>query len=479
MESMREKEESLREYACIGDIEGTTYLANLGINVNSQNSNNGWTALHWACKRNHLSIVALLLKYGADKTLKSFHNQLPHDLTYDQNIINLLNTTDNKKCNISNLSDSVNKSPDNLIIIPNYLQNPKFIHAKPQIKDRSYKSNKENFDKTQDLNSSDKGIYCHFCGNYNLLKNNQIHNSHPSTDNTDFIIKARIADSIIHDFVEIHLNHLSNQHLTLEGFGLECLKQLITSNLYNQPFFQILTVNDYKRCRINMSLPLYLEFIQKIAQTNFSKRSSIQGDKQVPKNENDQFPWKYATNFLKIRKLPNTVLTKNQQLSSLESFQEIELILDTQFYETILKTSKISSLTKNDYSPDYSFIKKTSWVIGAKVFAPIKNKIALACSNKQSTIGHNFSFDSRNLDINHYNRKLYNNGTNLTSIININDSHLTNPNASDNHFIDCDDPIIEEEAITGSSHPDVPLYIPNKNKSESKAGTKLQQKLSV
>ncbi|XP_065317470.1 uncharacterized protein LOC135925863 isoform X6 [Gordionus sp. m RMFG-2023] len=387
MESMREKEESLREYACIGDIEGTTYLANLGINVNSQNSNNGWTALHWACKRNHLSIVALLLKYGADKTLKSFHNQLPHDLTYDQNIINLLNT--------------------------------------------------------------------------------------------NFIIKARIADSIIHDFVEIHLNHLSNQHLTLEGFGLECLKQLITSNLYNQPFFQILTVNDYKRCRINMSLPLYLEFIQKIAQTNFSKRSSIQGDKQVPKNENDQFPWKYATNFLKIRKLPNTVLTKNQQLSSLESFQEIELILDTQFYETILKTSKISSLTKNDYSPDYSFIKKTSWVIGAKVFAPIKNKIALACSNKQSTIGHNFSFDSRNLDINHYNRKLYNNGTNLTSIININDSHLTNPNASDNHFIDCDDPIIEEEAITGSSHPDVPLYIPNKNKSESKAGTKLQQKLSV
>ena len=48
--SMSALEEQLRESACYGDVDAMTPLLQSGVNVNSANSMNGWTALHWACK---------------------------------------------------------------------------------------------------------------------------------------------------------------------------------------------------------------------------------------------------------------------------------------------------------------------------------------------------------------------------------------------------------------------------------------------
>ena len=102
-----EMEEKLREAACFGDIEGvkeliarsappsprspeppldnylhlrsctftctsnSTFASTCtctclprGVNTNSQHDINGWTALHWAAKRNHLNIVNLLCNHG-------------------------------------------------------------------------------------------------------------------------------------------------------------------------------------------------------------------------------------------------------------------------------------------------------------------------------------------------------------------------------------------------------------------------------
>ena len=41
-------EEQLRESACYGDVDAMTSLLQAGVNVNSVNAMNGWTALHWA-----------------------------------------------------------------------------------------------------------------------------------------------------------------------------------------------------------------------------------------------------------------------------------------------------------------------------------------------------------------------------------------------------------------------------------------------
>ena len=51
------EEEQLRESACYGDVESLTTLIRGGVDVNSQHKINGWTALHWACKRNELNAI--------------------------------------------------------------------------------------------------------------------------------------------------------------------------------------------------------------------------------------------------------------------------------------------------------------------------------------------------------------------------------------------------------------------------------------
>ena len=49
------------------------------IDINSQNKLNGWTALHWAYKRNHTKIIEFLIKNGA-KEIKNFKGEIPSDL---------------------------------------------------------------------------------------------------------------------------------------------------------------------------------------------------------------------------------------------------------------------------------------------------------------------------------------------------------------------------------------------------------------
>ena len=44
-------EENLREAACNGDIEALESILTNGIDVNSKNKMNGWTALHWVARR--------------------------------------------------------------------------------------------------------------------------------------------------------------------------------------------------------------------------------------------------------------------------------------------------------------------------------------------------------------------------------------------------------------------------------------------
>ena len=56
-------EEQFRESACYGDVDAMSSLLKAGVNVNSVNKMNGWTALHWACKVNSNNIPATLITH--------------------------------------------------------------------------------------------------------------------------------------------------------------------------------------------------------------------------------------------------------------------------------------------------------------------------------------------------------------------------------------------------------------------------------
>jgi len=115
-----EMEEKLREAACFGDIEGVKELIARGVNTNSQHDINGWTALHWAAKRNHLNIVNLLCNHGADKNVTTNKGEVAAQLTSEGVIKVLLNAQASKLAPLPAAPAKETK----LAITPNYIKNP-------------------------------------------------------------------------------------------------------------------------------------------------------------------------------------------------------------------------------------------------------------------------------------------------------------------------------------------------------------------
>ncbi|KAF7659208.1 hypothetical protein LDENG_00001510 [Lucifuga dentata] len=117
----KELQERLREASAIGDIDEVRKLVESGVNVNSQNEINGWTCLHWACKRNHKHVVSYLLSCGADKEILTAKDELASQLTSKPEIKRLLGVE---------VEEVPEVKETELPIIPSYLSNPPFMYSK-------------------------------------------------------------------------------------------------------------------------------------------------------------------------------------------------------------------------------------------------------------------------------------------------------------------------------------------------------------
>ncbi|XP_066056739.1 ankyrin repeat domain-containing protein 40-like isoform X2 [Chamaea fasciata] len=113
----RELEERLREAAALGDVTEVRRLLGAGANIDSRNEINGWTCLHWACKRNHVQVVSCLLEAGADKQVLTAKGELPAQLTSKPDIRRILGEEQTECHGMKDL---------NLPIVANYLANPPF-----------------------------------------------------------------------------------------------------------------------------------------------------------------------------------------------------------------------------------------------------------------------------------------------------------------------------------------------------------------
>ncbi|KAG7335027.1 hypothetical protein KOW79_001623 [Hemibagrus wyckioides] len=125
----KELQERLREASAIGDLDEVRTLVESGVNINSQNEINGWTCLHWACKRNHKHIVAYLLNSGADKEILTAKDELAVQLTSKPEIRRLLGVEEEE-------TEPEAKEAE-LPIIPNYMTNPPFLYCKKDKSDLS------------------------------------------------------------------------------------------------------------------------------------------------------------------------------------------------------------------------------------------------------------------------------------------------------------------------------------------------------
>merc|ERR1719210_1925490 len=133
-------EEQLRESACYGDVDAMTSLLQSGVNVNSANSMNGWTALHWACKRGHVKCKNLLISWGASTETLNKKGESPLSLEPKRNSF----SRSDSYCLETNVDNAVSNDKNSLGFIPNYLQYPEFNHKIET--PNSLANEKENYD---------------------------------------------------------------------------------------------------------------------------------------------------------------------------------------------------------------------------------------------------------------------------------------------------------------------------------------------
>ncbi|KAI9303344.1 ankyrin repeat-containing domain protein [Cunninghamella echinulata] len=114
-----QREEGLREVCALGNIKAVQHYIQAGVNLNSQNKMNGWTALHWASHRGQEDIVRLLLSNGANTSLKTNKGQTALDLCNSDKYPNVKTMLEAQQVEATNIGPE----PE-LPITPTYLKEP-------------------------------------------------------------------------------------------------------------------------------------------------------------------------------------------------------------------------------------------------------------------------------------------------------------------------------------------------------------------
>lgn len=198
-------EEKLREAACHGDVQAIETIISNGIDVNSKHKMNGWTALHWAARRNNVEAVKILMSNGAKVDIENNEGKTPGQVAADENVRNILGSTETP----------VTVTATNYV--PNYLQNPAFCHKV----DLDIIENGAGDQNNQPTTTLDKDVI------NEVLKKSTFHQGRQEPKSKLLILKIRVANQTDQDFIEIDVE--DNQHT------LQSLKDLMCKEIGVNP----------------------------------------------------------------------------------------------------------------------------------------------------------------------------------------------------------------------------------------------------
>lgn len=203
MDVQKQEEEKFREACCFGDIDAIMTLISRGVNVNSQHEINGWTGLHWACKRGHTEIIQLLMSHGADAEIENNQAQKPANLATSAQILQLLGAE------ITPATEGTTGNTDSLPITPNYIANPPIDYKVPV----NPVSMKNPFGKplTNGIESADSCSVSQYGNGVAAHPSTQTPGSNYLQDslarqNKEIVLKVRLAHSDDPDFIEIEFH---------------------------------------------------------------------------------------------------------------------------------------------------------------------------------------------------------------------------------------------------------------------------------
>ena len=170
------------------------------------------TALHWACKRKHISIIQFLLANGADINMKTSKGEKPDTLTSSDEVLSLLGCPMEER--VKKLKSA---SQCELPILPNYLKNPPF----PYSNNLEVETNKESSLLISDSCVTDTGQtvgspcviekYRNDEGSTKISTSDERIEVHKADDVT--LVKIRVHGAIEDDFIEVEISPLTYQAL--------------------------------------------------------------------------------------------------------------------------------------------------------------------------------------------------------------------------------------------------------------------------
>ncbi|KAK7063300.1 Ankyrin repeat domain-containing protein 40 [Halocaridina rubra] len=202
MDPQKQNEEKLREACCYGDNEALASLIARGTNINCKHDVNGWTGLHWACKRGNVNTVRWLLANGADSKIENNQSQTPAQLTTNPQILQLLGA-ENAASNDSSLNN------DSLPIVPSYLANPPVDHkVSMDVRNPNEKSLTNGVHEGEGYSSPSRQQGYHSA--------TPVHQTN-TQQNKEIVLKIRVAYCNDPDFIEVEFlpAHLNYSHLLI------------------------------------------------------------------------------------------------------------------------------------------------------------------------------------------------------------------------------------------------------------------------
>lgn len=228
----------------MGDVEAVQLLLSQNVDINSKNQVNGWTALHWACKRNNEQVVKLLMNHGADFTIVNDDGRkAPEYLSHSSGNLSKMaylfgGTTTTAEHNEGGGGESEHVNLTSAAkFTPNYLRNPP-INGQVDVGAR-YRPRHTDISALPTTNL-------------------------PASNDADLILKVRIHGSHDPDFIEIeiprwkltytNLMHICCEELEVKVSQVERIRKLPNTRLRKDN--DVKRLNDYSSLEILLKSPI-------------------------------------------------------------------------------------------------------------------------------------------------------------------------------------------------------------------------------
>ena len=354
--------ERLREQCSVGDEDDVMKHLRSGAAVNSQNRVNGWSALHFAARREHAGIVRILLEHGADTGIRNHKGEVAVDMTSNKEIRRIIesyhvrNEESRKEDNtqgVNTCNSDTNQNGDidedrplsTVGFLSGYLANPVFPYtfAAPKVStnDSGAASSTENSDQHVLVPGYLANPVYAVAARGPILASGRTPSSETlQNDGTVNFVPGYIANPVIPYAVAASQAQESNEIKQIFVPHVEQFGSLV--NTYVNSMKSLEKPVEYHMCDSCQTTPVATVFVgSNISELVIKIRKANTNDPDFIEVELNRKILTYdelinvcskelkidRDSVTKIRKLPNSIIRRDKDVQRLQPFQELEVVL--------------------------------------------------------------------------------------------------------------------------------------------------------